>query len=106
MREIINEEYMRTVAAVRTGGASDAAESQSDKLQAAAVTVADEAMSEAKRQTPAQKTLREAARGWGRRAASVFFWRKRGSDHSGDAEPADEAKPETTEQTAQTPPKA
>lgn len=55
VREIINEEYMRTVAAVRTGGASDAAESQSDKLQAAAVTVADEAMSEAKRQTPAQK---------------------------------------------------
>ena len=106
VREIINEEYMRTVAAVRTGGASDAAESESDKLQAAAVTVADEAMSEAKRQTPVQKTLREAARGWGRRAASVFFWRKRGSDHSGDAEPADEAKPETAEKTAQTPPKA
>ena len=106
VREIINEEYMRTVAAVRTGGASDAAESESDKLQAAAVTVADEAMSEAKRQTPVQKTLREAARGWGRRAASVFFWRKRGSDHSGNAEPADEAKPETAEKTAQTPPKA
>lgn len=106
VREIINEEYMRTVAAVRTGGASDAAESESDKLQAAAVTVADEAISEAKRQTPVQKTLREAARGWGRRAASVFFWRKRGSDHSGDAEPADEAKPETAEKTAQTPPKA
>ena len=97
---------MRTVAAVRTGGASDAAESESDKLQAAAVTVADEAMSEAKRQTPVQKTLREAARGWGRRAASVFFWRKRGSDHSGNAEPADEAKPEMAEKTAQTPPKA
>lgn len=64
VREIINEEYMRTVAAVRTGGASDAAESESDKLQAAAVTVADEAMSEAKRQTPVQKTLREAARGF------------------------------------------
>lgn len=106
VREIINEEYMRTVAAVRTGGASDAAESESDKLQAAAVTVADEAISEAKRQTPVQKTLREAARGWGRRAASVFFWRKRGSDHSGNAEPADEAKPETAEKTAQTPPKA
>ena len=106
VREIINEEYMRTVAAVRTGGASDAAESESDKLQAAAVTVADEAISEAKRQTPVQKTLREAARGWGRRAASVFFWRKRSSDHSGDAEPADEAKTETAEKTAQTPPKA
>ena len=87
VRDLIDEEYLRTMtsaagpqpapAAGSPADAHDAHEAEkSEKLQSAASAVADEAMSVARRQTRPGMSLKDSARGWGRKAAGFLLRRK------------------------------
>lgn len=86
VQALVDGEYRASLAQAQNAAAQAAPPQESgDALQAAAVRVADEAMSAVRRGVPKERSLREAARSWGRRAAG-FFGRRQASGRAEEAE--------------------